>query len=421
MAKKILEIILKIISRMILIRYRPKIVGVTGSVGKTSAKEAIYCVLKKKYRVRKSFGNLNNEIGVPLTIIGEEKSPERNLLIWLKILIKGLLSIIYYPKYPKILVLEMGVDKPNDMAYLLGFIKPEVGVFTAIGEFPVHLEFFPEKGKLVEEKALLFKSLPKHGLAVLNYDDLSVRMVGDEIENKTSIGYYGFGNGADMQVANYETKINNLDSGDFGASFKLYAKGSVVPVRLNNILGKQYAYAAAAAAHVGLYYGMNMIEISEALTDYRTLSGRANLVPGIKKSIIIDDSYNSSPMAVIGGLELMEEVAEQLVEQGIRPRKIAVLGDMLELGIKTEEAHRKIGREVAKHSDLFFAVGERMVFATEEATKIMPKDKLYHYHQTSEAGLELQKQMNKNDIILIKGSRSMRMERIVEEVIGARA
>ncbi len=414
--KKILENILKIISWLILIRYRPKIIGVTGSVGKTSVKEAIYCVLKKKYRVRKNFANLNNEIGVPLTIIGEKKSGGRNLLIWLKILIKGLLSIIYYPKYPKILVLEMGVDKPGDMRYLLSFLKIEAGVFTAIGEFPVHLEFFPEKGKLIEEKALLLKSLPKHGLAVLNYDDLSVRMVGDEIEKKVKVGHYGFGDGADMQIANYEARMDNFENGDYGASFKLYANGSVVPVWLNNVMGRQYAYAAAAAAHIGIYYGMNMIEISEALADYRALDGRAKLVPGIKKSILIDDSYNSSPMAVAAGLELMEDIVSHLKGRTIAPIRIAVLGDMLELGVKTEEAHRTIGQKVGEQSDLFFAVGERMVFAVDEARKVMGENKVFHFYQAEKAGLELQKQMKENSVILIKGSRSMGMEKIVEEV-----
>ncbi len=414
--KKILEFSLKIIAQMILFRYQPKIIGVTGSVGKSSAKEAIYYALRKKFRVRRNFGNLNNELGVPLTIIGEKKPGGKNPFLWLKIFFKGIFSIFYQPKYPKILILEMGVDKPGDMAYLTSFIKPQIGVFTAIGEFPVHLEFFPEKGKLVEEKSLLLKSLPKNGLAVLNYDDLSVRELGDELEEKTKIDYYGFGQGASMQISNYETRITDLAKNDFGASLKLYSQGSIIPVWLKGILGRHYAYAAAAAASVGLHLGMNLVEISEALVDCQPLNGRINLVPGIKKSILIDDTYNSSPMAVIAALELMNDIYNQLKEQGIKSRRIAVLGDMLELGNKTEQAHRKIGQEAAEQSDLFFAVGERMIFAAEQASKIMDKDNIFRYHRSQETGLPLQDQMQENDIVLIKGSRSMAMEKIVEEV-----
>ncbi len=414
--KKVLEFSLKLISQLILLRYRPRIVGVTGSVGKTGSKEAIYCVLKEKYRVRRNFGNLNNELGAPLTIIGEKSPGGRNFFIWLKIFIKGILSIIYQPGYPKILVLEMGVDKPNDMRYLTSFIKPQVGVFTAVGEFPVHLEFFPEKGKLVEEKALLLKALPKDGLAVLNYDDLSVRILGDQTEGRVETRYYGFGQGANLQIDNYEIRINDFAKGDFGSVFKLYAEGSVIPVRLNKILGRQHAYAAAAAAMVGLYFGINLVEISKGLTDYRPLAGRTNLIPGVKQTIIIDDTYNSSPMAALASLELMDDIFNQLNQQGIKARKIAVLGDMLELGKETETAHRKVGREAAKRCDLFFVVGERMVFAADEAAKLISQDKIFKFARSQQAGLPLQKQIIKNDIILVKGSRSMAMEKIVEEI-----
>jgi len=209
-----LQYILKILAKMILWRHRPVVVAVTGSVGKTCTKEAIYYVLKKRFKVRRNIRNYNNEIGVPLTILGSDVSPEttlKGLFGWLKIFIKSFFVIIYQKNYPEILVLEMGIRKPGDMKYLMSFIPVNVGIFTSIGEFPVHLEFFPEKDSLIEEKSVLVNSLSKDGLAILNYDDLSVRMVGDKISEQTKVIYYGFGEGADLKIRNYELVIRDLN------------------------------------------------------------------------------------------------------------------------------------------------------------------------------------------------------------------
>jgi len=379
-------------------------VAVTGSVGKTSTKEAIFHVLKKKFRVRRNIKNYNNEIGVPLTILGSYDSSTS----WMVIFLRSLLTIIYQRNYPEILILEMGVDKPGDMKYLTSFVPVKVGVFTAIGEFPVHIEFFPEKGKLVQEKALLIKSLPRDGLAILNYDDLSVREVGDQLEKIKTL-YYGFGQGADLKINNYELKTEDFREGRFGVSFKLEHDGSNVPVKLKRVLGKQHVFAAAASASVGLYFGLNLVEISNALRKYRAIPGRTKLLSGLKNTWIIDDSYNASPLATLAALDLLNQ---------FEGRKIAVLGDMLELGQYTEEAHRKIGEEVAQVANLFYAVGQRSIFTADQARKQgMNENQVFKFYESSQAGIPLQEKLKPNDIILIKGSRSMQMEKITKEIM----
>ena len=411
-----IQYILKILAKMILWRYKPRVVAVTGSVGKTTTREAIYFVLEKQFRVRQSAGNYNNELGVPLTILGMETGG-RSLLGWLSIFLKAIGIVFWQRDYPEILILEMGVDKPGDMKYLTSFVPIQVGVITAIGEFPCHIEFFPEKGKLVEEKALLVQSLIQDGLAILNYDDLSVRMIGDDLDKDIKITNYGFGQGADLKISNFQfsSSSGEFKKEDFGISFKLEYQGSIVPVRLSGVLGKQQAFATAAAAAVGFHFGLNLVQISTALKNYRALPGRINLLAGVKQTLIIDDTYNSSPLASIAALEILQEISSYKESDG---RKIAVFGDMMELGNETEAGHRQVGQKVAQIADLLITVGDRARFIAEQAIESgIAKDKVFDFSIAEEAALPLQQEIKKGDIILIKGSQAMRMEKIVKEIM----
>ena len=416
--RNILQYILKILAIMTIWRYRPIIVGVTGSVGKTSAKEAIYSILKDKFKTRRNIKNYNNEIGAPLTVLGSDISPETTfsgLLSWFRIFSKALLGIIYQRNYPKVLVLELGVSKPGDMEYLMSFIHARIGVFTAIGEFPSHMEFFPEKSSLVKEKSLLIKSLPDDGLAVLNYDDLSIRQEGDNLLENIKTIYYGFEEGADLRIENYELKVDDIEKGDFGINFKLDYKGSFVPIRLVGVLGKHQVFAAAAAASVGLFFNLNLVDIAESLKDYYSLPGRTNLIKGIKQTWIIDDTYNASPTSVESGLEILNELSLKPSEQ---VRRIAILGDMMELGIKTEAGHRRVGKKVIETVDLLFTVGDRARFIADEAKQNgFNENNIFKFSRAEDAGLLIQEKIEKGDIILVKGSRSMRMEKIVKEIM----
>ncbi len=390
--RKIIQYILKILARLTLWRYKPEVIAITGSVGKTNTREAIYRVLRKEFSVRRSIRNYNNEIGVPLTVLGSDISPSTSffgIFGWLRIFVLSLFRLVSCD-YPEILILEMGVAHPGDMSYLLSFVHVDVGVMTAIGEFPSHLEFFPEKGRLVEEKALLVKSLGKKGLAVLNYDDLSVRALRDLDCRVVS---YGFGSGADLRIENYEIRVD-------GVVFKLEFKGSIVPVRLK-VLGKQKAFASAAAAAVGLHYGLNLVQISSSLLKYRSIPGRTNLIKGIKRSLIIDDTYNASPLSTLAALDILA---------AFPGRRIAVLGDMLELGVKAEEGHRQVGLKI--DVDLLFTVGARARFIAFEAKKRGIK-----VREFSVAGdVDIRDILEEGDTVLVKGSRGMRMEKVVKGI-----
>ncbi len=404
MVKKNLCYILKLLSRATLWRYQPRVVGITGSVGKSSAKDAVFDVLKTKFNVRKNQKNYNNEIGVPLTILGYETAG-RSILGWLKIFIGGSLGIIYTKNYPEILVLEMGADRINDIKYLTDFVKCTVGVVTAIGDIPAHLEYFQSAGQVAREKANLIKSLDKDGWAVLNYDDERVRAMAGK--TAAQVLTYGFSEDAALRAENVEQRLEDI--AEAGLSFKVDYKGSNVPVRLKNVFGRHQIYSVLAAIAVGLTFKMNLVEIVQGLADYQSPKGRLKLIKGIKNSWLIDDTYNAAPIATLAALETLNKMPG---------RKIAVLGDMLELGPMTEEAHRRIGRRAAAVVSLLLGVGERSIFMVDEAKKAgLDEDKIFHFASSDQAGRVLQDMIRKNDVVLIKGSQGTRMERVVKEVM----
>lgn len=412
--RNILQYFLKIFSQLVLWRYKPLIIAVTGSVGKTSTKEAIYAALKSHFRVRRNIKSYNNKMGMPLTILGLETG-QRSIFKWTIIFFKALKTVFWAINYPEILVLEMGTDKPGDIKYLTDLARPKISVVTAIGQFPVHLEFFPAKDDLIKEKTILVEKLPKGGTAVLNYDDLSVRDMRKNVPAQAEKITYGFDHTADVQLSLFSHQLDIVKNTGSGArpsaniSFKAAYKGSIVPMRIYNTLGKQQVYAAGAAIAVGLVLGLNLVEISQALKKYRSLAGRTNLIEGIKKTLVIDDSYNASPSATIVALEILQE---------FKGRKIAVLADMTELGQATEPGHRQVGQKAAQIVDLLFVVGARARFISDEARKQgLAKDRIFEFDQPDKAALKVQKVMKQGDIVLVKGSQVMRMEKVVKEIM----
>ena len=241
---------------------------------------------------------------------------------------------------------------------------------------------------------------------------LNVLVIGDELPLELKIIQYGFGEGANLQISNFDFSISDLDKRDFGISFKIEHEGNIVPFQLKGAAGKQHAFAVAIAAAVGLYFGLNLVEISSALKEHHSLPGRTNLIKGVKETWIIDDSYNASPLATLSALETLEQFSEG------KRRKIAVLGDMLELGDKTEEGHRLVGEKAAEIVDLLFVVGTRAVFIADQARKSgLADDKIFEFQTPEEAGLAVQEKLVSQDIILIKGSRSIKMEEVVKEIM----
>src|SRR3989338_1881459 len=198
-----LRFILKYISKFVLWRYAPVIIAITGSVGKTSAKDAVFALIARRFMVRKSVKNYNNEIGVPMSVIGSRNS-KLKFFEYLNVIFRGIFLFFWKNNnFPRFLVLEMGADKPGDIKYLTDIVRPNIAVVTAIGEMPAHIEFFPERDALIEEKARILTALPENGAAVLNYDDLSVRDMRHSLPENISILTYGFGSGAVVKGDNY--------------------------------------------------------------------------------------------------------------------------------------------------------------------------------------------------------------------------
>ncbi len=420
--KQVLENALRRMASMLLRRHRPQIVAITGSVGKTTTKEMVAKVLEVNFRVRKNDKNYNNEIGVPLTIIGAS-SGGSSWWGWLKVEMTWMKAMLS-SSYPEILVLEMGADRPGDIEYLCSFVPIKVGILTNVGIS--HLEYFKNKKALLREKAKLLRSVEGAGLAIGNHDNPDILEVLKSLNaNQTS---FGFEKGAAMQASditfNYEEKTAGASEKapevilPRGISFKVTYQGKIIPVKLSHSLGRPQVYAAMVALLTGEYFKVNLLEGVQALEEFYPPAGRTVMLEGIKHTALIDDTYNSAPDSSQAALDALGEVKAQ--------RKIAVLGDMLELGSEEEAAHRQAGQQAAElRLNCLIGVGDRMKKAVEEFRKNTPSKrneteencKGVWFESPEEAKFYLQEILEPGDLVLVKGSQGVRMEKVVEEVM----
>ncbi len=410
--KKIIQLKLKILAKLILARYKPQVVGITGSLGKTSAKEAIGLVLSKNFRVRESIKNYNNEFGLPLTIIGSA-SAGHSLLGWFKIMFKVWCLLVFKDKnYPEILVLEMGIDKPGDMDYLNSIVKPRMAVLTMIGWS--HLENFGTQAKLAAEKKKIFNKLHKGGMAIINFDDEKAREALAEIKHQAIT--YGILDGADIQATNLIYKFQEADAAEdlLGINFKIKYKDAYIPVLLPRAISHTAVSAALAGFAVGVAYDLNPVEIAQSLGDFVPPRGRMNLLSGINSSLVIDDTYNAAPQSTLAALE----VADQM-KLGRTNKKYIVLADMLELGEASEQGHLSVGERVAamKKTQLLTMGQEALYIGIGAREHGLAEKDMQHFNNHQEIIDYLQDKINAGDLILVKGSQGMRMEKIVAGIL----
>src|SRR3989344_309382 len=406
--KKLLYYILKVLSHKVIRKYRPLTIAITGSFGKTSAKEAIGAVLKNQGRVKKSEGNYNNEIGVPLTILGE-KTAGRSIFGWLNIFRRGLALLSRKDNdYPNILILEMGAEKPGDIRYLTKIAPLDIGVITGIG--PVHLEFFGSLEKIIEEKiSLVAHPSDDTKIPIINADDENLVRAKSRLKGR--LFSYGFNEGADYQSGDFKITQKN---GVWGTLFKLQTDGKTIPVFLPQSFGRQQVYAALAALTLAGAIYNNLLEAIGNLDDYRPPKGRTNLIAGIKNTLLIDDTYNASPPSTLAALDVLHEFP--LAGEG---RKIAVFGEMLELGSYTEEGHQQVGKRAAEiNADMLVTVGEKTRDILRGAASAgLSEDKTFYFDNNHDAGIFVQNKLKEGDLVLIKGSQGARMEQIVKELM----
>ena len=405
---KRLQAVLARLARAVLVRYRPRVVAVAGSVGKTSTTRAVAAVLGRALPIRASAKNHNNEIGVPLTILGEAKSGGRSPFAWLGILWRGAM-LAYGPAraYPKVLVLEMATDHPGDLAYLTELAPPDVAVLTAVAE--EHTEHLGDLDGVAREEGTVVRAVAERGFAVLNADDARVAPLGDDLGERAVL--YGFGHEARVRAERVEIETA---LGTVFTRFDLLLDGARYPVNLSGAIGEGNVYAALAGAGVAMAFGLDPASIPYGLAEYQAPPGRLRVLPGVKGTVIVDDTYNSSPRAAELALRTFATLP---IEGGAR--RVAALGDMLELGALTEASHRRIGRAAAASgADLLVGVGPASVALCEAAREAgMPDERVFHLDDAVAAGKFLQERLHPGDLLLVKGSRGMRMERIVKELM----
>lgn len=408
--KKIIVWILQTEAKLVLKKYKPKVVAITGSVGKTSTKDAIYVALSSAFFVRKSEKSFNSEIGVPLTILGCQNA-WNNPLSWTKNIFIGLGIILLKNHYPKWLVLEVGADAPNDIKNIACWLKPDVVVLTKFATIPVHVEFFESPQDLIDEKKKLIEYLKKDGVLIINNDDQNMKLIYPPEGARRIL--FGFEDGSEIMGSNYQ--IIYKDFKPKGITFKIDYAGKSVPVILNGILGQHQVLPALAALSVAISQGLNVVTVSQALGKRDRLQpGRMHLLEGIKETFIIDDSYNSSPVAARKAVETLGDIKIEV----LGGRKIAVLGDMLELGKYSTEEHKKLGKTVAINCDFLIAVGVRAKEIAEGALLGgMSEKNILQFESSEETGKYLQNFISNGDVILVKGSQSIRTEKVVEEIM----
>ncbi len=351
-----------------------RIIGVTGSSGKTTTKDLIAGVLQKRFYTLKTQGNLNNELGFPLMLL--KLTPEH-----------------------QVAVLEMGMSALEEIRFLARLSNPEVGVITNIGE--AHYEILGSREAIAQAKGELLQELGPKGTAILNGDDSRQQMLAEQFPGK--VIYYGLKNGS--QVRGFDLKPVQ-EKGDWGTVFTVFIEGRREELFIP-LPGEHNVYNALAAVACGLYMGLSPGEIRQGLGECCLSVMRMDIQETPWGITIINDAYNANFSSTMASLKTLSQV-------GQGRRCIAVLGDMLELGDIQEECHREVGREAARLGlHCLLGMGPLMALAVEAAQEKGLKEARYF---TEHASLcwELLEILRPGDYVLVKGSRGMKMEKIVE-------
>jgi len=344
------------------------VIGVTGSAGKTTTKDAIAHVLSTRFRVHKTEGNLNNHFGLPLMLLKLE--PEHDLA-----------------------VVELGMSHRGEISALAQIAQPEIGVVTNVA--PVHLEFFNSVAEIARAKYELIESLPAGGTAVLNADDEYVSQFGREFKGKVIT--YGFGPTALVRAENYQVR------GEQGSVFDLIAASGCEPALLP-LVGRHNVYNALAAAALGLDRGLSLAEVAAAFRSLAPGEKRGQVVR-IGNITVINDCYNSNPKALAAMVDTLAAMPAK--------RRIVVAGEMLELGPQAEALHRAAGEQVSQRGiDALLGV-RGLAAATADSAK-RAGTRAEFVETPEEAGQWLANEVRDGDVVLLKASRGVKLEKALE-------
>lgn len=351
------------------------VVAITGSVGKTSTKDMIASVLSQHYKVLKTEGNFNNEVGVPLTLFRLNKDHE-------------------------VAVIEMGMNHFGEIRNLSYMAKPDIAVITNIGIS--HIENLGSREGILRAKSEIFEYLKSDGIAILNGDDDLLRTLKGNI--LFEITYFGLESNNDIYAKNIESK------GTSGIDAAMVLGDEAIPIQIPSP-GKHMVYNALSAAAVGFKLNLSIEEIQRGILTYQSSKMRMNITKTHKEIYIINDVYNASPQSMKAAIDVLHELPEG-------KRKIAILGDMLEMGNFSYEAHKEVGEYIAqKNIDYLFCVGDEAEHIAEAAViSGMSRDKVKTFENQEELWKTLQPFVTSEDMILIKASRGMHLEKTVEKI-----
>ncbi len=344
--------------------------ALTGTNGKTSTRSMITAVLNQKYNVISTQGNLNNHLGLPLSLLRITENHD-------------------------FAVMEMGTNHFGEIKFLCDIAEPNYGLITNIGRG--HTEFLESPAGVAKAKEELFTSIPKDGVIFINDDDNFIPYM--KLPAKHVVKY-----GIDSIIPDYKGDIKSVDTLGRGT----LTVNNKVTINLN-IPGVYQAFNALAAVTVGHYFGVSYDQIKTALENFQGVSNRL----GLKKTTytIIDDTYNANPESTIGAIRTLHKIETTYT-------KYFILGDMLELGDKEEEYHREIGREIAQSNiNHFYTFGKLTIYAHDEARKSGMLDSI-HFDSKEKMINKLNAKLNPHDILLVKGSRGAKMEEIIEGITG---
>ena len=393
--------ILSLLARAVVHRYRPHVVMVTGSVGKTSTKDAVAAVLATRFYVRKSEKSFNSEFGVPFTILGVD-NPWGNPFAWFSVAARAVTLLILPNHYPKMLVLEVGADKPGDLARILRMVTPDAVVVTRLPEVPVHVEAYASPEAVREEEFSPAYALRAAAPLILSADDPYAL----ESAVRTPARIITYGNAKEAMVGILAIDFAEEKENVIGMHASIMVNGVREEVTVRGSVGRTQVYPIAAALAIAVAFDIPSVSALTALEAYEPPAGRGRLFSGKNGSIIIDDTYNASPIAV-------EKALETLTKFPHAKRRIAILGDMLELGRYSVTEHEHIGMVAREAVDLVLAVGIRArVFAS-----VAGRAEVMVFDDAKTAADAIIDLVHEGDLILVKGSQSIRMEHIVNALL----
>lgn len=385
MKNLILKLIYRILAgyaRNVIKEHKPFVIAITGSVGKTSTKEAVFKVLYDHFgsEVRKNEGNLNAEIGIPLTILGYSDAPSK--FSWPFFLIKA-----YFRSkkkdYPKYLILEMGIEHKGDMEYFGTIVRLDIAIVT--GASSAHLSNFKDRNEYQQEKLKVREILKENGKLILNIDDDFLA----ENASKDSIT---------LAIKNKKAEVlaTGIKVTPSGTEYRIEKLGQKIAIKSPS-LGRQTVYTGLVAFLVGQIFEIQSLKIKKSLESIKPLAGRMNLLLGQKEVLIIDDTYNSNPTSVKEALNVLAEIEYN------KGRKVAILGNMNELGAYEEESHREIGAYAYNKCDLAVFVGKNALLMQKAYGD---ESRSLSFPSRREVTSEIDQIVKPNDLVLIKASQN---------------